>query len=365
MKSSSARFFLAASIALALLAGAAHAQSSLGIGSAEPVITPTGFGGSILQWVNQQQQAFFRALTGEIKAMKTDPWQMWGLVSVSFLYGVFHAAGPGHGKAVISSYMIANEVALKRGVVLAMLSSMLQAITAITVVGAVYIVLRRLSVSMTEATRFMEIASYALIAAFGLWLLGRKLLSLRIGQTVTAPVAAMATAHAGHATGDSHHHHHHHHHDHDHDHDHDHHHHHDHDHVHQDHHHDDGEVCATCGHAHMPDPGLISGRDFSLREAWGAIVAVGLRPCSGALIVLSYSMLNGIWLAGVGSAFAMAIGTAITVSALATLAVMAKGTAVRFAGAAMGGRVGTLIEILGAATVMILGLLLLAAALRA
>lgn len=115
----------------------------------------------------------------------------------------------------------------------------------------------------------------------------------------------------------------------------------------------------------MPDPGLISGRDFSLREAWGAIVAVGLRPCSGALIVLSYSMLNGIWLAGVGSAFAMAIGTAITVSALATLAVMAKGTAVRFAGAAMGGRVGTLIEILGAATVMILGLLLLAAALRA
>lgn len=346
MKDGSARRFAAAALALTVAASVAHAQSSLGIGSAEPAISPTGFGGSILNWINQQQQAFFRALTGEIKEMKTDPWQVWGLVSVSFLYGVFHAAGPGHGKAVISSYMIANEVALKRGVVLALLSSMLQAITAVTMVGAVYLVLRRLSVSMTEATRFMEIASYALIAAFGFWLLVRKLMSLRVGQTVAAPVAVMSTAHAGHGTGNSHPHHHHHGHDHD-------------------HHQGDGEVCATCGHAHMPDPGLISGRDFSLREAWGAVIAVGLRPCTGALIVLSYSMLNGIWLAGVGSAFAMAIGTTITVSALATLAVMAKGTAVRFAGSTMGGHVGTLIEILGAATVLILGLLLLAASLQA
>lgn len=337
----SARLMLATAIGCVLMAGAAHAQSSLGIGSAEPSFSTDGFGGSFLSWINQQQQAFYRSLTGSLKAMRTDPWQMWGLVSLSFLYGVFHAAGPGHGKAVISSYMIANEVALKRGVLLAFLSSMLQAITAVAVVAAAYYFLRGLSVSMTEATHFMEIASYALIAAFGFWLLSRKLLSLRGSR----PVAALASA-LPHGHHDHHHAHGHHHHDHNHEHSH-------------------GEVCSSCGHAHVPDPKLISGRDFSLREAWSAVVAVGLRPCSGALIVLTFSMLNGLWLAGITSAFAMAIGTAITVSALATLAVMAKGAAVRLAGASMGGYVGTMIEILGATSVMVLGLLLLGASFQA
>lgn len=343
MKSGSARLVLTAAIALALMAGAAHAQSSLGIGSAEPAITPTGFGGSILQWVNQQQQAFYRSLTGALKAMRSDPWQMWGLVSLSFLYGVFHAAGPGHGKAVISSYMIANEVALRRGVVLALLSSMLQALTAVTVVGVAYYLLRGLSVSMTEATHFMEVASYALITAFGLWLLSRKLFSLRTSPALSGTHVHTHDGHR-HETGHGHHHDHH-------------------DHDHHGHAHD--EVCPSCGHAHAPDPKLISGRDFSVREAWSAVVAVGLRPCSGALIVLTFSMLNGLWLAGIASAFAMALGTAITVAALATLAVMAKGVAVRLAGASMGGAVGTTIEILGAATVFALGLLLLAASLQA
>ncbi|MDZ7599972.1 MAG: nickel/cobalt transporter [Hoeflea sp.] len=337
----STRVILATAIGCALFAGAAHAQSSLGIGSAEPSFSTNGFGGSLLNWINQQQQMFYRSLTGALKAMRTDPWQMWGLVGLSFLYGVFHAAGPGHGKAVISSYMIANEVALRRGVILAVLSSLLQAVTAVAVVGAAYYFLRGLSISMTQATHFMEIASYALIAAFGFWLLSRKLVSLRTSRPVA--VAASAQPHAHHA----HHHGHH------------------HAHAHaQDHQHADGEVCSSCGHAHFPDPKLISGRDLSLREAWGAVLAVGLRPCSGALIVLTFSMLNGLWLAGILSAFAMAIGTAITVSALATLAVMAKGAAVRLAGASMGGHVGTTIEILGATTVMALGLLLLAASLQ-
>lgn len=343
MKSGFTRLILTASVACVLIAGAAHAQSSLGIGTAEPAITPTGFGGSILSWVNQQQQAFYRSLTGALKAMRSDPWQMWGLVSLSFLYGVFHAAGPGHGKAVISSYMIANEVALRRGVILALLSSMLQALTAVTVVGVAYYLLRGLSVSMTEATHFMEVTSYALIAAFGLWLLSRKLLSLRTSPALSSSHIHVHAHHEHQPTAS-----------------------HDHHHNHEHHHHDHaaGDVCATCGHAHLPDPKLISGRDFSVREAWSAVVAVGLRPCSGALIVLTFSMLNGLWIAGIVSAFAMALGTAITVSALATLAVMAKGAAVRLAGASMGGAVGTTIEILGAATVFALGLLLLAASLQ-
>jgi nickel/cobalt exporter len=52
------------------------------------------------------------------------------LVAVSFLYGVFHAAGPGHGKAVISSYVLANGATVRRGITLSFLAAIVQAITA-------------------------------------------------------------------------------------------------------------------------------------------------------------------------------------------------------------------------------------------
>ncbi|EYR80563.1 nickel/cobalt transporter [Shinella sp. 838] len=324
---------LTLTVAIATAAGLAHAQSPLGIGSAEPGFNTTGTFGSLFGWINAQQQGFYRAMTGALKEMRGNPWAASTLVGLSFAYGVFHAAGPGHGKAVISSYMLANEVELKRGVALSFLSSILQGIVAILLVGAAYLFLRGTTVSMTDATRALEIGSYALIALFGAWLLFRK---LRPAERRASALGAQAVEV----------------HDHDHR-----------DHAH--HHHHAGEICSTCGHAHAPDPSLLKGERFALREAWSAIVAVGLRPCSGALIVLSFSLLNGLYLGGLLAVFAMSIGTAITVSTLATLAVTAKGAAVRFAGnGSAAARVGSAIEIGGAALVMVLGLLLLGAALQ-
>ena len=315
-------------LALAFLFSAtlAHAQSPLGIGSAEPGFNTTGIFGGLFAWINAQQQGFYRLMTGALKEMRENPWAASTLVGLSFAYGVFHAAGPGHGKAVISSYMLANELELKRGVLLSFLSSILQGIVAILLVGAAYLFLRGTTVSMTDATRALEIGSYALIALFGAWLLYRKLRPARPASAFAAEAVE----------------------------------------PHDHHHHHAGEVCATCGHAHAPDPSLLKGDRFALREAWSAIIAVGLRPCSGALIVLSFALLNGLYLGGMLAVLAMSIGTAITVSILATLAVTAKGAAVRFAGNGSAAvRVGTAIEIGGAALVMILGLLLLGAALQA
>ncbi|PWV97164.1 ABC-type nickel/cobalt efflux system permease component RcnA [Hoeflea marina] len=337
---------------MVMAAGAAHAQSSLGIGAAEPSLMPGNPGWPLLSWVNSEQQAFYRALTGSLKAMRSDPWQLWTLVGLSFAYGVFHAVGPGHGKAVISSYMIANEVALRRGVALSFLSSMMQGLMAIGVVALAYVVLRGTTVSMTDATGYLEKASYLLIAAFGGWLLWKKLAAL-----LPARVAGLAPALAVAAAGDHGHGHH--------DHQHSHGHAHSHSHAHHPHAHGPGEVCSSCGHSHAPDPALLSGKDLGLREAWSAVVAVGLRPCSGALLVLTFSLLNGLYLGGVLSVFAMALGTAITVSALATLAVTAKGFAVRLAGSSRAGAVGSSIEIAGATLVLVLGLVLFAAALQA
>ena len=338
--------------------GHAHAQSSLGIGTNEAVLPSTGFFAGLLNWINVQQQEFYRALTGALKAMREDGSRLWMLVGLSFLYGVFHAAGPGHGKAVISSYMLANEVALRRGVMLSFVSAMLQGLTAITVMLLVYFLLRGTSISMTDATWTLETASYALIAAFGAWLLwqkaGRRLVA-RLGGAPAHSLSSAAAAHAGHGHE---HHDHHAHHGHDHDHDHDHHHH--------AHGHAPGEVCETCGHSHAPDPALLAGDRFDWRTAWSAVAAVGVRPCSGALIVLTFAFLNGLWLGGILSVFAMSLGTAITVAAFATLAVTAKNWAVAVAGDGRAGNaVHSTIEIGGAALVMLLGLMLLAASLSA
>lgn len=337
------------------LVGHAHAQSSLGIGTAEAAVPSTGLFAGLMNWINVHQQQFYRALTGALKGMRDDGRQLWVLVGLSFAYGVFHAAGPGHGKAVISSYMLANEVALRRGIMLSFVSAFLQGLVAIVMIALVFLVLRGTSVSMTDATWFLEVTSYVLITLFGAWLLWQKAEPRLRGLLGANAAHSLSAAHA---------------HNHDHAHDH-------HDHAHHDHHHHDhrhlhdhghshaaGEVCATCGHSHAPDPAMLSGDRFNWKTAWSAVAAVGMRPCSGALIVLTFAFLNGLFVGGVLSVLAMAVGTAITVSLLATMAVTAKNWAVAFAGdGRMGNRVHATIEIGGAAMVFLLGLLLLTASL--
>jgi nickel/cobalt exporter len=373
---------LALTYVLTHFMGHAHAQSSLGIGTNEAIVPSTGLFGGWLAWINLQQQEFYRALTGALKGMREDGSRLWLLIGLSFAYGVFHAAGPGHGKAVISSYMLANEVALRRGIMLSFVSAFLQALTAILVMALVFVVLRGTSVSMTDATWFLEVTSYVLITLFGAWLLwqkaGHRLLSLFGGGPAYSLSAAHAHSHGhahshaahshGHSHAEAHSHAHHDHaqahshtatHSHD-DHGHSAHSHHGHEH----HNHSAGEVCETCGHSHAPDPAMLSGDRFSWKTAWSAVAAVGLRPCSGALIVLTFAFLNGLFVGGVLSVFAMAVGTAITVSALATIAVTAKNWAVAYAGdGRMGNRVHATIEIAGAGLVFVLGLLLLTASL--
>ena len=342
--------FLLVGMAAVFMAAAAHAQSPLGVGSAEPAFSVGGPLGGFFTWINAHQQSFYRALTAALRAMREDPWALTGLIGLSFAYGVFHAAGPGHGKAVISSYMVANETALKRGILISFVSALLQGATAILLVGAAYLALRGTGITMTRATWAMEVASFALIALFGAWLLFRKVRALKM-RIVRVPKAATATAGlfnapvgASSPTGlrfqaveiD--------------------------DHAHK----GESEYCETCGVSHMPDPALLKGRDFSLQEAWSAIIAVGLRPCSGAILVMSFSLLNGLYLGGVLSVLAMSLGTAITVAILATLAVSAKDLLVRYSGP--GSRkaawVTAAIEIAGALFVLVMGLVLLGAALQ-
>lgn len=317
---------------LSLVSAAHAANSPFGVG------LPDGGGAlgggwfsGFFAWVAANQAAFYRALTAAVKDLKGDGSAGLWLAGLSFLYGVFHAAGPGHGKAVISTYVLASGETLKKAVLLSFASAMAQAVTAIVLIGVAAVILNMTSIAITQTTAIFEIGSYALITCLGAWLVWTKALRGLV----------LEPAFAGHG----------------------HHHHHAHDHNDHAHHHVHHGACDTCGHAHAPDPAML--RDpITLTRAWSIIVAVGLRPCTGALIVLVFAMSQGLAWAGVVSTFVMALGTGLTVSALAVFAVTARGLAMRLAGeeSAFAHRLHRAVEITGALVVFLLGFILLTAA---
>jgi nickel/cobalt exporter len=304
--------------------------------------------GGIIGWILAKQSEFYREMSSTIRAAKSDGSAVWALLGISFAYGIFHAAGPGHGKAVISSYLVANEETARRGIVLSFASAFLQALVAVALVAVLAWLLSSTAKTMCSAEKAIEIASYALIAAFGarlVWTKGGGF--MRALQAKPAP--AMAAAHH-HDHGHDHGHHHHdrdqgHRHDHlDHDHAHG------HDHVHDEH----------CGHSHGPTPDQLAGPG-GWQRGLGAIFAVGMRPCSGAILVLVFSLAQGLFWAGIAATFVMGLGTAITVATIAVVAVSAKGLARRLSARSEGG--GTLImrgiEFGAAGLVLLFGLGLL------
>lgn len=242
-------------------------------------------------YIQTEQQRLHRSLAGAIRTLKDEgsAAAAWTLIALSFLYGVFHAAGPGHGKAVLSAYLVTQPTALKRSLLLAAASSFMQGITAIVLVTGVIAIFGLALRSSGVIVQWLEAASFALVAVVGLWLIWRsaKALAPRFGFDMGA---------AGH---------HHHHHGHD-----------DHGHT-QDHDHQHGE---DCGHTHFPTP-AASMQAGSLREMIGIVLSIGIRPCSGAILVLVFAQVLGMTLAGVAAVLAMSAGTAIAVALIALAAV--------------------------------------------
>jgi nickel/cobalt exporter len=275
--------------------------------------------GGIVGWILAKQSEFYREMSATIRAARSDGSAVWTLLAISFAYGIFHAAGPGHGKAVISSYLVANQETARRGIALSFASALMQSLVAVLIVGIGAWLLNVTAKTMCSAERAIEIASYALIAAFGARLVWTKGGGFMRALQTRAPVPAMAGAahhHHGHDHGHAHQHHHH---DHGH-------HHHDPDHVHDEH----------CGHSHGPAPSELAGPG-GWKRGFGAILAVGIRPCSGAILVLVFALAQGLFWAGIAATFVMGLGTAITVATIAVIAVSAKDLARRLSGGSEGG----------------------------
>ncbi|WP_375413989.1 nickel/cobalt transporter [uncultured Bradyrhizobium sp.] len=316
----------AAIVVLAFVFGSASHPSFAQNPFGAPRTAPDAQLGGILGWLLSKQSEFYREMSSTIRAAKSDGSAVWSLLAISFGYGIFHAAGPGHGKAVISSYLVANEETARRGIVLSFASALLQSLVAVAIVGVCAWLLNATAKTMCGAERVIEISSYALIAAFGARLVWTK------GGGFFRALQARHPA----ARHDRHHGRHH--------------------HAHDDHVHD-----AHCGHSHGPTPNELAGPG-GWRRGLGAIAAVGIRPCSGAILVLVFALAQGLFWAGVAATFAMGLGTAITVATIAVIAVSAKDLARRLSAGSEGGGalVARGVEFGAAGLVLLLGAGLLA-----
>lgn len=231
----------------------------------------------IWAWMIAKQAQYKQAMSAAVRDLKAgNLYALALLCGLGFAYGVVHASGPGHGKAIIASYVLANERVLKRGIALSFLAALIQALSAIAFVSMLALVLKATSMTIRSAEAWTETLSWALVAAVGAWLLYRQ---IRLLWPAAAPLAQSPSAGATHGHHDAH------------------------DHQH-------GPDCG-CGHSHAPDARQLDG-DMSVSKALAIAFAIGIRPCTGALTLLFLTLAQGVLWAGIAATFAMALGTAIT-----------------------------------------------------
>jgi ABC-type nickel/cobalt efflux system permease component RcnA len=315
---------------------------------AAPFQAPGAFG-RVFAWVFDKQQSLQRTLAMSVKSLKTEP--LGGAITLallSFVYGVLHAVGPGHGKTIISSYVVANEETVRRGVIISFIAAGLQALTAVVLVGVLLIALGATGLQVNAWSNQLETISYAMIALVGLYLLWSQISSVWRRWRGDRRVTIIERDGQGHS---DHHHHHthqaHHHQGHS-------------DHHHENHHHHaPGEACD-----HMVDVRQLTG-PVSWRKMMAVVFSVGIRPCTGAILVLVFALTQGLFWAGVAATFAMAVGTAITVAVLATLALGSRELALKLGGtnSTWTNIVWSTCAIGGATIILLFGLLMFTASL--
>ena len=241
-------------------------------------------------WLVEQQRDYHRELTTALKSLSQEGnWEAFtALILGSFLYGIFHAAGPGHGKAVLTSYLLSHGENIGRTLSLATLAAFCQGVVAILIVYGLIYLAGWIPRETSSAVQWSERFSFFLVAALGAWLAFRALKAIYWFWCTRRSLVSMA---------------------------------HDHDALHT-----NGTNTVSCGHDHLPSPKQMDAAG-DWRGMIGVALSIGMRPCSGAILVLVFAKAFGIAWSGVGAVFAMSAGTAITVASLALLAIKARGIA--------------------------------------
>ena len=230
-------------------------------------------------WVWSKQREFHRALTRELRELRGTDSVGWALVLMSFLYGVLHAAGPGHGKAVLTTYLLTHKHRLNRGVAMGAVAALLQGVTALLLVYGLIGFAGWLPRETETASLWATRVSFGLLVIVGLYVLARAAVTCFDGVRQW-----QRDAHHDHAA------------------------------------HTHGKSCSC---KHVPSVAEIETAG-SRRAAAGVVLAIGLRPCSGAVLVLILASAMDLAWHGALAVLAMSLGTAITIVTLAIMATKAR-----------------------------------------
>ncbi|MGE9552318.1 nickel/cobalt transporter [Erwinia amylovora] len=225
------------------------------------------------------QKTLHQQMTALLQQVSTHPHQAGlALMGFSLIYGVLHALGPGHGKVVIATFLATHPTKVKTSLQLTMMAAVVQGGVAIALVTIMLVVLKLSSRQLHISSYWLEKGSYLLVAGLGLWLcwraLGKIVQALRTPETMI--IRRIVPAGHPHSAD------------------------------------------CGCGHQHVPDSEMLD-KAVNGRTRAIVVLSMGLRPCSGAIMMLLFSKVIGVYWWGVLSALAMAAGTAMTVSAMALL----------------------------------------------
>lgn len=228
---------------------------------------------TLLATVAMLQKQVHILLTEHVSQVENSPWQYGsGLILISFLYGVFHAVGPGHGKAIIISYLgTQNQEQMSHGIRLSFLAALLQAVVAIVLVTVTAQLLDLSMGSARKYSHYLELASYILVVLLG------GLICLR----------AMRKLHTLHLSNSRH--------------------------MHQ--HVSGSDHACKCQHHYVPET------TDDNRQRGLVVLSMGLRPCTGAMLVLMYAYVVDVYIFGVMATLVMGMGTGLAVALLAVTTV--------------------------------------------
>ncbi|MFC0225047.1 nickel/cobalt transporter [Serratia aquatilis] len=240
------------------------------------------------------QKGLHQQMAALLQQVKAAPQQAGlALMLFSLGYGILHALGPGHGKVVIATYLATHPARLKSSLKLTFAASLMQGIVAIALVTIVLVVLQLSSRQLHQSGFWLEKGSFILVILLGLLLSWRAIKRLHLAVKAIRPTPGLRINGLQPLAAE---------------------------HVHS--------ADCGCGHRHLPsDSELQAGNDWRTKAA--IVLAMGMRPCSGALLVLLFSKVIGVFTWGVLSALAMALGTSMTISSLALLVHYSRKLAIR------------------------------------
>ena len=262
----------------------------------------------MIAWLLEQQRAWQEGLAHALLGLSHQGglWAALILMLASFLYGVFHAAGPGHGKAVIATYLLTQPTRWRKAVVMSFAAAFCQGFVAITLVYGILLIAAVIALNTDVALRLSEQISYlfvmamgAALAVRGLWRIPRRWRRVRSSTLAATP------------------------------------HHHDHHNQHHGHDHQQDAGQRSCGHNHGPDEAALDAQGWWAASL--AVLAIGLRPCSGGVLVLGLAAALGLHWAGIAAVLLMSLGTGLTVAPLAVGSVSVRESAGWMLGRLAGG----------------------------